>query len=410
LKSPDRLRRFVALATAPCIAAFLHAAPATGGTEAAFLASVEAGFPAWDADSDGKLTPLELDLALADPAVRGDSAAAAAALRRASRARPEQLKNYTLPEFPGLVASLRFKDSREEEEPREYTSASADSSATLLRYFREARRRIAEAPADLFVGAPDAATLKQGRLGSCFSLAPLLAVGLADPSALADRFDPRPDGSVRVRFGVDRVVVVPPLTDGELALATTTAGNGRWAAVYEKGAGILRLHDKPPSGPATPHSAVTRGGSAGAMLATFTGRDIRRFSCRDWLPGKNTAPAELDRLLQRLRDELETTFAAGRLATAGTSGKTTRVPGLSQNHAYAVLAYNRAADLVAFRDPHAQNFTPEGDPGLEHGYVVQRGVFHVPLPEAVRLMAGFAFQTGSGDGTAPPPVAADTDA
>lgn len=414
MKNLARLRRVVALATAPFIAAILHAAPAPGDAEAAFLASVEAGFPSWDADSDGKLTPIELDLALANPAVRGDSAAAAAALRRASRARPDQLKHYTLPEFPTLVASLRFKDSRDEEEPRENASTSAsvsaDSSATLLRYFREARHRIAEAPADLFVGAPDAATLKQGRLGSCFSLAPLLAVGLADPAALADRFDPRPDGSVRVRFGVDRVIVVPPLTDGELALATTTAGNGRWAAVYEKGAGILRIQDKPPSGPATPHSVVTRGGSAGAMLATFTGQDIRRFSCRDWLPGKNTAPAELDRLLHRLRDELETTFAAGRLATAGTSRKTTKVPSLSQNHAYAVLAYDRASDLVTFRDPHAQTFTPKGDPGLEHGYIVKRGVFQVPVSEAVRLMAGFAFQTGSGDGTAPPPVSGDTDA
>lgn len=399
------LRRAVVIAAVALLPAGLHAAPDDGG----FLAAATDAFSRWDTDDDGTVTPLELDLALASPEVKGDEAAAAAAMRRASRARPEQLSGYTLAELPTLATRLSFKDNREQAEE---TSAVANaSSATLPRYFREARQRIADASPEVFVGSPDAATIKQGRLGSCFSLAPLIAVGLSDPEGLAARFTPHADGSVTVRFGQDREILVPALTDGELALATTTAGNGRWAAVYEKGAGILRMQTRKSAEPATPHSTVTRGGSAGSMLATFTGRDISRLSCRDWLPGKNTPPAQLSAELDRLRDTLETTFAAGRLATAGTSKRTVKVPSLSQNHAYAVIAYDRASDLITFRDPHAQTFTPKGPVGLEHGYPVQRGVFQVPAPEAVRLMAGFAFQADGGDGSTPPaPVAADDDA
>jgi len=406
----SRIRRAVAFASAPILIASLDATPAMSEIETSLLAVVEAAFPAWDLDADGKLTPIELDLALASSAVGGDAAAAAAALRRASRARPEEIKYFTLPEFPSLVSNLSFKDARENQEPRETAASPSEASTTLLRYFREARRRIADAPAALFSGPPDATTLKQGRLGSCFSLAPLLALGISDPAALSDRFDPQPDGSVHVRFGLDRIIVVPPLTDGELAQATTTADQGRWAAVYEKGAGILRLQDRPPTGPATPHSAVTRGGSAGAMLATFTGQDIRRFTCRDWLPGKQIPTEVLAQKLDELRNELESTFAAGRLATAGTSSRTQKVPSLAQNHAYAVLAYDRATDLITFRDPHGQTFKPKGEPGLESGYVIKHGLFQVPAPEAVLLMAGFAFQTGSGDGSSPAPVSSDPEA
>lgn len=77
--------------------------------------------------------------------------------------------------------------------------------------------------------------------------------------------------------------------------------------------------------------------------------------------------------------------------TCGTLKTTT--PGLTPNHAYAVLSYDRDADSVRLWNPHGGSFTPKGEQGPEHGYERVDGVFSVPLPEVVRLFSGLAFET-----------------
>jgi len=345
-------------------------------------------FDHWDADRDEKLSVAELDAAIASPATKGENAAAAVALLRIARSKQNPVSSFTRESVSSLAPALRFIDARDEEEAPE---TAHDSRGNLDRYYDSALRKIVSSPRELFVGPPSLDSFRQGRLGTCFSLAPLTALTLAAPDDLVSRFTVAPDGaSVTVTFGLGHAITVPALTDGEVALGTDTGGNGLWAATYEKAGGELRRTAK--NAADTPYAIATRGGSAGSMLSTLTGRAIRRFSCKAWLPGSDTPADELAKKLDELRALLRAATEEKRLMTAGTSSKTRKVPSLSRNHAYAVLAYDPATDLVTIRDPHGQDFTPRGEPGLDNGYVVRRGVFQIPAPDVVRVMSGFAFQ------------------
>jgi hypothetical protein len=366
--------------------------PASAQQPPPAVAQALAAFPAWDADQDQRLSLPELDRAIASPSVVGPQAAAAVALRRLARSKTTPIDDFTRDSITALAPTLRFADSRDDEDPPEPARA-ADPRPNLDRYYDDALRKIEHTPRTLFVGQPRLDGFRQGRLGTCFSLAPLTALAHADPAAIPRLFSPpAPDGSITVTFGAANSVTITPLTDGEIALGTATGGNGLWAATYEKAVGELRRSSSSASQDSTPYAVATRGGSAGTMLGVLTGRAITRFSCRHWLPSSPMPENERALKLDELRSHLRAATAEGRLITAGTSLKTRKVPSLSQNHAYAVLGYDPAADLVVFRDPHGQDFTPKGPPSLENGYTVRRGVFRAPLPEVVHLMAGFAFQ------------------
>ncbi|CAM2992105.1 C2 family cysteine protease [Rariglobus hedericola] len=358
-------------------------------TAPTFVESALAGFDAWDADHDGALTTAELDTAVASPSVKGEAAAAAAALARAARNKKQPIDAFTRDNIPRLASTLKITDSRDAEESPDPVRS---TTSNLERYYDSALGKINARPRALFVGEPRLDRFRQGRLGTCFCLAPLTALAYSDPSAIPALFKSSPDGSrITVTFGQDNPVEIVALTDGEIALGTDTGGNGLWAATYEKAVGKLRLDSKPVASPATPYANATRGGSAGTMLSVLTGRSIRRFSCKPWLESATTPPVEAERKLGELRELLRSASREKRLMTAGTSSKTVKVPSLAANHAYAVLGYDEATDLVTVRDPHGQNFSPKGTPGLVNGYAVNEGIFRIPVPEIVRLMSGFAF-------------------
>ncbi len=394
-----RLRGFLALALLTALAAPLARAEAPARS-AAVRHALDA-FATWDTDADGSLSLAELDSAIASPSVTGESAAAAVALRRLARNRQQPINAFTRESLVELAPSIRFEDtrddgSRDDADPGATAAAAAASRSSLDRAFDAALRRIHDTPRELFTGPPTIERLRQGRLGSCFSLAPLIALTHARPEAVPALFAPAPDGStITVTFGADNAVTITPLTDGEIALGADSGGTGLWAATYEKAVGELRRQSAAPGSAqasATPYAVVTRGGSAGTMLSVLTGHAIKRVSCRAWLPSSTATEAERAGKIAELRAELAAASAEGRLMTAGTSPRTRKVPALSQNHAFAVLGYDPATDLITFRDPHGQNFTPTGPAGLEHGYTIRAGRFEVPVAEAVYLMAGFAFQ------------------
>jgi hypothetical protein len=361
---------------------------AVAHTEVSFIQASLAGFGSWDSNHDGSLTLAELDTAVASPDVKGEAAAAAAALDRAARNKKHPVDAFTRDNIPRLADTLKITEGRDTEESPDQPPRGPNN---LERYYASALRKINASPRSLFVGEPRLDRFSQGHLGTCFCLAPLTALAYSDPAAVITLFKPSPDGSrITVTFGRDNSVEIPPLTDGEIALGTDTGGNGLWAATYEKAVGRLRLDSKPPVYPSTPYATATRGGSAGTMLSVLTGRSIKRFSCKPWI-GAESPPPESERLLGELRTLLRTASREKRLMTAGTSTKTVKVPSLAANHAYAVLGYDEQTDLVTVRDPHGQNFTPAGSPNLINGYVVRRGIFQIPVPEIVRLMSGFAF-------------------
>jgi hypothetical protein len=334
-----------------------------------FVASVQKNFAHWDLNHDGTLSPNELDAAVADPEMTNESAAAAAALKRASRL----TKNPLPPLTPENIATLNEQ-----------------SRPDLSRMFRDGLKRIASATnRSLFAdGVPKLDTIHQGKLGNCFCLAPLGAMVGRDPGQVAGMFSLQGNGHYLVRFGRKSVDVTPP-TDAEIAMTSSNEEGGIWVNLYEKALGVARNEDRPPDKRVDLPIDAERGGSAGTMLAYITGHEITRFSFQ-FAKEPPSATNDFTAELTDLRKQLTEAVQAHRLMTCGTIKPTT--PGLTPNHAYAVLGYDAASDSVRLWNPHGQDFQPKGAPGPETGYATTNGAFQIPLEQFVRQFSGMAFE------------------
>ncbi|MCA1962694.1 MAG: hypothetical protein LDL31_01970, partial [Prosthecobacter sp.] len=216
------------LAIAPASAR--DAETAAEGDRQRFLTVLEKNFPAWDADHDGTLSASEINIRVADPQVRGQDAAAIAALKRASRLKKAPLPRFTLPHLRALALA----------------DPPAKDMPDLPAMFGGSLRRIQAAPRQLFSPeGPRIQTIRQGRMGNCFSLAPLAALAHLRPSYIREKMIlPQQDGTYLVNLGKEAWRVTAP-TDAEIALCSSNQGGGLWVNVYEKAAGEARNAQKP---------------------------------------------------------------------------------------------------------------------------------------------------------------------
>ena len=359
------LKKLLVLATAGVLAL---ATPAQSND--VFLAGVQANFARWDQNHDGVLSGNELDLVVADPQTAGTNAAIVAALKRASR-------HVKMSVPPLTLENIAFCTARRQPD--------------LGLMFREGWKRIAGATnRNLFVGGlPKLETIHQGRLGNCFCLAPLGAMVHRNPAEVAARFTLATNGNYSVRLG-KKTVEVPPPTDAEIAMTSSNEHEGIWVNIYEMAVGAARNDDRPADQRVTaPLDTLARGGSAGTMLAALTGHEITRVTFK-FAKMPVSATNDVAAKLNSLRKKIATAVAENRLMTTGTVKPTT--PGLTPNHAYAVLGYEAERDAVRLWNPHGQNFKPKGVPGPETGYPTTNGIFAMPLREFVQQFSGMAFE------------------
>jgi hypothetical protein len=359
-----KLKRFLVSALLACSSALLEAQ-----TPDDFLANVRKNFERWDVDHDGVLAIRELDAALVDAQTKEGSAAAAAALKRASRLPKTPVPPFTLENIATMTAQRR---------------------PDLEKMYADGVQRIAKAAnRTLFpTGQPAMETIRQGKLGNCFCLAPLGALVHRDPAQVAAMYSLESDGHYRIRLGNKTVEVAPP-TDGEIALGAANEGGGIWVNLYEKAVGLARNEDLPEEKRVDLPYDAERGGSAGTMLAYITGHEIVRSSFK-FAKESTTSAEDFSAKLADLRKKLTEATQQNRLMTCGTIKPTT--PGLTPNHAYAVLGYDAASDSVSLWNPHGQNFQPSGEPGPTTGYATANGVFQIPLEQFVRQFSGMAFE------------------
>jgi hypothetical protein len=247
-------------------------------------------------------------------------------------------------------------------------------------------------------GKPRLETIHQGKLGNCFCLAPLAAVLERDQGRVAVMFDERADGSCRVRLGL-RTVEVPPVTDAQLAMTAGNEQDGTWVNVYEMALGTSRILDKPAAertGSAI--DDIARGGSAGTILAYIAGHKIQRFSCK-FARDESLSASERERIVGDLEAFLGRAEAKKRPMTCGTEKTTT--PGLTPNHAYAILGYDADSRRLRLWNPHGSDFKPKGAAGLDHGYPRKDGIFEMPVDEFVLQFAGLAVENDMPAGDEP---------
>lgn len=346
----------------------------TSGDASRFLKIVEERFSGWDDNGNGVIEADELNRRIEDSAIQDEEAAAIAALKRTSR-----MKKVTLPP----LSEEGIKRLTEQEPKGDLPNLGAMFAGSLVR-IREAKRV-------LFASElPRLETVRQGRMGNCFCLAPLGALAHHRPEFVAEKMIRKlPDGHYEVKLGNERIRVSPP-TDAELALTAGNESDGYWVNVYEKAAAVARnAQREPEKREANPLDLLNRGGSAGTQLAFITGHDMFRLSCK-FAKDPKVTKEDYDAKLDEIRSALRMAVEEKRLMTCGTL-KTT-IPGITPNHAYAVLGYDAETDHLKIWNPHGDDREINEEPGVKVGYAMKDGVFYMPLLVFVKEFAGLAFE------------------
>ena len=66
---------------------------------------------------------------------------------------------------------------------------------------------------------------------------------------------------------------------------------------------------------------------------------------------------------------------------------------ISPNHAYAIFGYDAKTDRITIWNPHGNDFKPKGDEGPENGYLIEDGVFSMPLQMFVKTFSRIMFES-----------------
>jgi hypothetical protein len=254
--------------------------------------------------------------------------------------------------------------------------------------FERALKRI-DAPRELFVHKlPSLEGLKQGVLADCYFLSSLAGLVQRDPEKVRDMIRQRRDGSYDVTFPDGEQFHVPRLTDGILAISSSSGDNGLWPDVLEEAYGMHRVRDGQRRG--YPFNALNFSPAVYPM-EVFTGHKTGHV----WLhlhPERRMSAARARLLERRLRPILRR--ASYRLITAYVApGK--HPPGMETDHVYAVLGFDAEHNIVTVHNPYGQYYRPRHQPhGRRNGFLTRGGLFYVPLHDFVRIFNSVTYETG----------------
>ena len=421
-------------------------ASSLSGRHSPFVAAVARNWAAWDVDHDGVLSPAEIERAVLDPSVKDDDAAAAAALEMVAR----NTKKYTLPpltreyfeQYDAHATGVKISgaDAAAATVDTERASAGAPKWDLLFAASRHRIHPTSAAVTGSSSGGPSGSEIlqhmRQGPLGDCFFVAVVGSAVNRDPSLVGSVLSPTGGGRYRVAFASPGgAFVLPPLTDAERALSSSSSGEGEWLAALEQAYGRFHhmLHPRAADAP-VPAAAVANaplegtdtichGGTPGPVITALIGHASK------YVPLPHDAAkraAEAERMQKLLRADLADAFHDRMLVVAmvnaaptkpadDTPPKTTDAggrspdgenptetvasaslpspPNISHGHCYAVVGYDADTDVVTLWNPHGQTFRPKGPAGLTNGYDTSHGIFRVPLAQLYQFYSAFSFET-----------------
>jgi hypothetical protein len=354
MKSPGEAARRRALMAMVVLVGGLTASPGAEGQAPSgrgFSEVLAANLPAWTGGS-GAVEKRRLEALAADPTIRGEDAAALAALLRQFRkATTTSLPTAELDgaDRPGLDANYR----------------------ALVAKLGKVNRSLFAA------GKPNFARMKQGPAGDCYLFSGAGWWAYTMPRRIVEMIQPLPDDHYLVLFPDGEQVIVTAPTDTELACneSISTAADGIWMAVLEKAVGTLDYYrDAKTRAVADPSLRVNLGGSPRADVRRWTGNAVDSYRLRD--PARQPA----------VRDAL-VAMAGRRLMAQAVVLKSDGPAPIPTDHAYAVLGFDPKTDVLTVWNPWGDDFTPRGPAGAEHGWPRRHGVFQVPLADFVRVFS-----------------------
>lgn len=326
-------------------------APAPAATGRGLSEILAANLPGWTGGS-GVVEKSRLEALAADPSIRGEEAAALAALIR-------QFRKATTTSLP--TAEL-----------------GPAGQVGLDQNYRLFLAKLGKANRSLFAdGQPHFDRMKQGPAGDCYLFSGAGWWAYTQPRRVVEMIRELPDDHYFVQFPDGEQVVVDAPTDTELAYneSGSTASDGIWMAVLEKAVGTLDYgRDAKTRAVADASLRVNLGGSARLDVRRWTGNTVDSYLLND--------PAQR----ARVRDAL-VAMASGRLMAQAVVLRTDKPAPIPSNHAYAVLGFDPKTDVLTVWNPWGDDFTPRGPAGPEHGWPRRHGVFQVPLADFVRVFS-----------------------
>jgi hypothetical protein len=347
-------------------------------------------FPVWDLNHDGLLDSSEVDRLMNVPSIRGEAAAALAAIKlRERKLRPAERPRYAakLDELSGTGGAGPL---RKEVPDQGGVHAEATAHFPYQTHFRSFLSELDKLPERLYAHErPEFPSLRQGPIGDCFFFSVTGALAARDPGRIVAMIEPQPDAAFLVRFPGEPPVRVPPLTQAEVLVnnSASTLDDGLWPVVLEKAVGAV-LRSRADSRTAEPTDSIAHGGSTREIMSLYTGHTTWEFTLR--------SPEFAPERLAEIRQILPETLNHGKLATAklaAAQAGEAKVPHLGYNHAYAVLGFDRASDVLTLWNPWGDTFTPKGPDGPELGFTTKHGVFQIPLETFYHTFASLRVET-----------------
>jgi hypothetical protein len=204
-----------------------------------------------------------------------------------------------------------------------------------------------------------------------------------NPSGVKAMFNQNSDGSTTVNFGNGQSIKIMRVTDSDIILWSNAGTNGLWFTVLEKAYRRVLVATKYPD-PQDRPSIYDKFGPSARTIEILDGYKIRSFPLK-----KIRANASQ---LSELRQALVSAQSDHRLIKAETPSKKS-TPGITPDHAYAILGYDKTTDVCHVWNPHGNNFTPEGSDSLQNGYTTKRGEFDIPLKDLIQIFASVSIET-----------------
>lgn len=356
------------------------------GRETSFSAVVQSCYSSWVPDGSNWLTPSRITQLVLNHQIKGDEAAAIAAIHIYFRGHKDVSR---LSKADLLQADM-------DQDPHEHT----EDLPQALRFnvlFRKFTQHLKLVHRTMFTeNAPRLEGIHQGPLGDCWVLSSVGAAVHFHPLRLKEMIHSQPDGSCNVEFRNGKSVLVNSLTDSQIALSSTSGDQGLWLNVLEQAFGQVNKALTPKDREELGLDSINRGGNACHIITLLTGHPATHIHIRPI--GAKAFPPDLRKrpgLVGQVRNIIQKAVDQKHLLVAGTTARGTFPPGIGHPHDYAVLDYNAESDSVTLWNPHGSKFDPKGAPGLINGYSMANGILSIPLNDFTLIFGGLFLETPS---------------
>ena len=319
-----------------------------------FEAVVAANWKAWSGGND-ELSREDLIALVGNPSIRGEDAAALAALVR------------------------RLRHGRGE--PVSLSSLSSLADKKTLSFYSEAVSKLRNAKRVLFAsGWPDFSKLRQGPATDCYFFSGTGWIAKFRPEVITGAIKEIPGKGFRVVFPDGEEALVSQPTDAEMAYndSPSTLSDGMWMPVLLKAEGVVEGRRSAKRAEiADPSLRVDVGGGPAAIVKRWTGKGFSGFNL-----GGASRKAVRDAFIRMRQRGL----MAEALSYKHPDGK------LIGNHCYAILSFDADTDILTVWNPWGNDFTPKGPSGPEFGFERKGGVFSISLDDFMRLFRYLAIE------------------